>query len=46
LSVRGFEDADGKPVRSPELSRADIAALVEAFDTYLADAAKSMLVVP
>jgi Sulfatase len=46
LSVQGFEDANGKPVPSPALSRADIAALVAAFDTYLADAAKSLLVVP
>lgn len=46
LSLQGFEDADGKPVPSPQLGPAEIGALIAAFDSYLDDAAKPIRVVP
>lgn len=46
LSVQGFEDADGIPIPSPQLSDAEIAALIAAFGTYLEDAAKPIVALP
>lgn len=46
LSVQGFEDATGRPVPSPPLSHPEIKAMIQAFDSYLADAAKPIQVVP
>ena len=41
--VQGFEDAQGRPLRSPSLSDQQTAALIEAFGSYLDDAAKPVL---
>jgi hypothetical protein len=46
LSLQGFEDADGRPVPSPRLGPTEIQTLIAAFDSYLDDAAKPILVVP
>jgi Sulfatase len=45
VHVQGFEDARGWPVESPHLSKEQMAALTNAFDRYLDDAASPVLLV-